>query len=316
ITHRVRKFTACRALSALLCLTALIVLVGVVGPARAASPADDRFLATELPDSPAGRQMQWLLDAPARLPLSERELRAHLAKDFLAMPGYSPAQTNQGLGALFDANGMRLQGLVAVQPRALVAVVTGRDGRELAVTLVVDRRGLIAFPTGIKPTEFGPAVALPAPTGGAVVGSDVIELVDQARAGRRVMLTRWYPALPSERHRPPAAYASPRLRAVIGALPHVRVHARAGARAARGRLPVVLFSPGGNTSRILYQALAEDLASHGYLVIAVDHGEAPVELPNGRVEMPAWWTDPPKPAEALASIGDAQATRVADMQLT
>jgi alpha-beta hydrolase superfamily lysophospholipase len=50
----------------------------------------------------------------------------------------------------------------------------------------------------------------------------------------------------------------------------------------------VLFSPGGGTSRVLYQATAEDLASHGYLVVAVDHtGEAPVELADGRILPPS-----------------------------
>jgi dienelactone hydrolase len=63
------------------------------------------------------------------------------------------------------------------------------------------------------------------------------------------------------------------------------VHARTNTRARRGRLPVVLFSPGGGTAREMYQSLAEDLASHGYLVLAVDHtGETPVQFPDGHVE--------------------------------
>jgi dienelactone hydrolase len=68
-------------------------------------------------------------------------------------------------------------------------------------------------------------------------------------------------------------------------IPSARVHARTGARARGGRLPVVLFSPGAGTARDVYQALAEDLASHGYLVLAVDHtGETPVQFPDGHVE--------------------------------
>jgi pimeloyl-ACP methyl ester carboxylesterase len=58
-------------------------------------------------------------------------------------------------------------------------------------------------------------------------------------------------------------------------------------------------------SRVHYQAIAEDLASHGYLVIGVDHtGEAPVELPGGRIELQS-----DHPLAALA------ATRLADMRL-
>lgn len=231
------------------------------------------------------------------------------------MPGLSPAETNKGLALLFGANGMQLRGLVAVEPKALVAVVAGLRGQEFVVTLVVDRTGLVGFPTTITAAAAAPAVALPAPSGREVVGTDVVQLVDRARGGRRLMLTRWYPAVPSARNRPAAAYASPRLTAVLG-IPRVRVHAHSGARALPGRLPVVLFSPGGDTPRVLYQALAEDLASHGYLVIAVDHtGEAPVEFPGGRIGLPTWWTNPPKAATFEASPRKSQATRVLDLQL-
>jgi hypothetical protein len=75
-----------------------------------------------------------------------------------------------------------------------------------------------------------------------------------------------------------------------------------------GRLPTVLFSPGFGTPRVIYQALAEDLASHGYLVVAVDHtGEAPVELPGGRLDLPG---APPRHPIAAATT-----TRLADMRL-
>jgi dienelactone hydrolase len=121
------------------------------------------------------------------------------------------------------------------------------------------------------------------------------------------MLSRWYPAAAASRRRPRAPYASPRLAAALG-LPRVRTHARQGARPRSGRLPVVLFSPGLRTPRIVYQALAEDLASRGYLVVAVDHtGEAPVEFPGGRFAVPT--LPPPRP------IATAAATRLADMRL-
>jgi hypothetical protein len=143
----VKKLPVIRTLSALLAVTALAALWGVVVPASAASPTDnrptdERFVATELPNSPAGRQLRWLIDASARLPLSEAELRAHFAKEFLAMPGGSPAETNQGLALLSGERGMQLRGLVAVAPKALVAVVAGAGSRELGVTLAVNHAGL------------------------------------------------------------------------------------------------------------------------------------------------------------------------------
>jgi dienelactone hydrolase len=305
LTHTVLPLPIRRWSLALVAVAALTLLLGAA-PARA---ADERFVATELPDSPVGRQMSWLMEASTRLPLSDAELRAHISEPFLALPGASPAELNQGLGRVIDAGGLRLVGLVVVEPDALVAIVTGRGGQELVVTLGVDGAGMIGQAT-IQAANSGSEVTLPAPGGRAAVGTDVVALVDRARGDRRLMLTRWYPAATGARERPLAAYASPRLTATL-ALPTVRVHARHGARARSGRLPVVLFSPGFGGSRILYQALAEDLASHGYLVLAVDHtGEAPVEFPDGRIGLPSAPSGRPE-----RMIATAAATRLADMRL-
>src|SRR6476646_138342 len=57
----------------------------------------------------------------------------------------------------------------------------------------------------------------------------------------------------------------------------------------RGGWPVVLFSPGFGAERELYAGLIEDLASHGYIVVAIDHPHDAgiVEFPDGRVVIPA-----------------------------
>jgi dienelactone hydrolase len=287
---------------------AALVLVFGAAPSQAAAPlASDRFVATELPDSQVGRQMGWLIEASARLPLSDAELRAHFTKAFLDSPGASPAEINQILGMLVDANGLRLLGLIIVEPTALVAIVTGRDAQQLVLTFAIDATGLVAGAT-IDPAAGGSEVTLPEPSGRAAVGTDVVQLVDRARGGRRLMLTRWYPAATGARGGGLASYASPRLTAALG-LPPVRVHARNRARARRGRLPVVLFSPGLGVSRVVYQALGEDLASHGYLVLAVDHTrEALVEFPDGRFAFAS--VTPSK--DPIASVS---ATRVRDLRL-
>ncbi len=51
-----------------------------------------------------------------------------------------------------------------------------------------------------------------------------------------------------------------------------------------GRFPVVLFSPGSGGARTQNTAWAEELASHGYLVAALDHpyDSAAVVLTDGR----------------------------------
>src|SRR4051794_39536449 len=243
------------------------------GPGLGASPR---------PQSPAGRQLGWLLQASARPPLSDAELRAHFSKWFLSTPGQSPAEINSALATLAVPGGLRLDRLTLVQPNAIVGRVTGRDGQALSVALVTDRARRIDVGV-LRSAARLPPVTLPAPTGRAPVGRDVVQVIDRTRRGRRLLLTRWYPAASGARRWPRAAYTSP-LRVALG-LPSARVHARRGARARVARLPVVLFSPGAGTARDLYQGLAEDLASHGYLVVAVDHtGETPVQFPDGHVE--------------------------------
>ncbi len=50
-------------------------------------------------------------------------------------------------------------------------------------------------------------------------------------------------------------------------------------------LPIVLFSPGLGNSRLLYSAIAQAIASHGYLVVTIDHpyDANVVEYPDGTV---------------------------------
>lgn len=288
----------------LVAVAAVVMMLVALGSRTGPRRMPERFVATELPATPVGRQMSWLIAASTRLPLSEGEWRAHLAEELLALPGVSPAQLNEGLQMRTHAQAVRLLGLTVVHPDALAAIVMGRDAREFVVMVSVDRAGMITF-LSFEPSVSGPEVTLPAPTGGSAVGTDAVALADPARGGRRLMVTLWYPAA-SVRGRPLAVYASPRLTATLG-LPPVRVDARDRAPARRARLPVVLFSPGFGQPRVLYQALAEDLASHGYLVIAVDHtGEAPVEFPNGDIQLPS---------SDLSSLAAASATRLADMRL-
>jgi predicted dienelactone hydrolase len=132
--------------------------------------------------------------------------------------------------------------------------------------------------------------ALPAPTGTARVGTTTAELGDAGRH-RSLMVSLWYPATREALHHRRARYVSARLRAVLirsglGSTRSLtmRTNARDRARPRAGLLPVVLFSPGFGGPRVGYQILAEDLASHGWLVVAVDHtGEVPIEFPHGKI---------------------------------
>src|SRR5262245_51566047 len=54
-----------------------------------------------------------------------------------------------------------------------------------------------------------------------------------------------------------------------------------------GRLPVILYSHGAHDHRAGNTVVVQELASHGYAVVTVDHtGDAFVEFPDGRVLVP------------------------------
>jgi dienelactone hydrolase len=100
---------------------------------------------------------------------------------------------------------------------------------------------------------------------------------------------------------------------VVAGLPFVGTHARANAAVASadGRYPIVVLSPGNATNVAFYAALAEDLASRGYVVFGVDHPYqvAAVDVGDGRVAV----------YEGDTALGDGSAVaarideRVADL---
>lgn len=77
-----------------------------------------------------------------------------------------------------------------------------------------------------------------------------------------------------------------------------------------GGHPVVLFSPADRLDRSIDTALVEDLASHGYIVVTVDHtyDSGEVRFPDGQVVVS---TLPPDSDQVNT---EATAVRVADMK--
>ncbi|MBL1110402.1 hypothetical protein JK361_38625 [Streptomyces sp. 5-8] len=150
-------------------------------------------------------------------------------------------------------------------------------------------------------------MTLPVPTGRCPVGTTAMHLVDASRRDpwvpgrhRELMVSLWYPARPAPgcsvaRQLPPgtAARWGALAAAEFGMPPTgvdwtiTRTHSVTGAPAwrQRGGLPVVLYSPGKNVPRGFGTVLAEELASHGYVVAAVDHTyeTLAVEFPGGRL---------------------------------
>ncbi|MBG0830408.1 hydrolase [Planomonospora sp. ID67723] len=169
-------------------------------------------------------------------------------------------------------------------------------------------------------------LTLSAPSGPHPIGTVWLHLVDRARVdpwqpsrpARELMVQLWYPARAAHGH-PFAPWMSPAAVPFFeqaqgippGTLLLPTSHARVAAPVDRGRCgrPVVVYSPGLRSNRCLGTLLVEELASHGYLVVAVDHtyDADRVEFPGGRVESFAITDDVDD-----ALIGKALVVRTAD----
>ncbi len=134
---------------------------------------------------------------------------------------------------------------------------------------------------------------LPAPTGAYAVGTTLSFLVDSARrdpighnrfGGRPIPVQLWYPAS-VRRNALRAPYIwSPALLArivrddyygidpaLLASWSRIVTHSYSDAPVSAGKHPLVTLSAGLGVATANYTAIAEDLASHGYIVAGVDH---------------------------------------------
>ncbi|WP_405834168.1 MULTISPECIES: alpha/beta hydrolase family protein [unclassified Streptomyces] len=145
------------------------------------------------------------------------------------------------------------------------------------------------------------ALVLPAPSGQHPVGKATVHLKDENRADpwvpsekRELIVSLWYPAVrPSAT---PAPYmtaeesqqyaAATGLNVPTDLFAKVRTHSTVDAKPAkvRGRLPLVVLSPGFGMPRATLTGLAEEFASRGYAVAGIGHNyEADgISFPDGR----------------------------------
>ena len=176
-----------------------------------------------------------------------------------------------------------------------------------AMGVMVAAMGCVMMPRASAQTPAAARLELPRPTGPYAVGTEDWFVTDPSRVDtlddgivmrRRLKVAVWYPAPPNARgtrapylrsgaaeldvmmaltKRPVSDFA-----AVIDA----RSHALRGAPVIpNGRLPIVVLSHGYVMSPSLHTVVAEELASRGYVVLAVAHtGEASaVAFPDGKV---------------------------------
>ena len=175
---------------------------------------------------------------------------------------------------------------------------------------------------------------LPAVTGPHAVGRTQALLIDPVRLEprsatgehRSVRVIAWYPAtagtgtpaayLPGLEVLRPGLEASGELGPLeIAGLGSITTSARDSATPVAGdaAFPVILLSPGNATNVAFYGAIAEDLASHGYVVIGLDHPYqvAAVDLGDRGVAVYPGDGAAGPPVEVAAKIDE----RVADIEL-
>lgn len=154
----------------------------------------------------------------------------------------------------------------------------------LVVTLSIIA-GLGAY-VGYAAIRAAQPVSLPAPTGSYPVGRTITEWTDHARADplaprpgtpRLLSVWLWYPASPGIDTKPapyaPGAWSGLHMGSALAwsetDFDEVHVHAVADVPIAAGRFPLVVLEPGLGFAAAQYTTIAENLASHGYLVAGV-----------------------------------------------
>jgi dienelactone hydrolase len=126
-----------------------------------------------------------------------------------------------------------------------------------------------------------PMFSLPKPTGPYQVGTRTLYMVDTSRRedavsdpgwNRELVVQVWYPAEPSKNHLAP--YRVPgetKLNRSYQSIVWTNSRTDAPLAKQNGPFPVLLFGHGIGGSRAQDTFLTEELASHGYVVVSVDH---------------------------------------------
>ncbi|MEU4602209.1 lipase [Kribbella sp. NPDC023972] len=184
--------------------------------------------------------------------------------------------------------------------RRCLAAVAGL----LAVAVAVPSGSATAADVAVPPDAPSGTPYLPEPTGPHPVGTQSLYLKDVSRPdpwvpsakARELMVSLWYPARSPGARR--AQYMTPKesellltSAGITDVPPDVLSRTRTSAYtdvAPAGRrhsLPLVVLSPGFTWPRSSLTALAEELASRGYLVAGIDHTyeNFATTFPDGRV---------------------------------
>jgi predicted dienelactone hydrolase len=198
---------------------------------------------------------------------------------------------------------------------SLAALVTGRLSKNrlahcffkgFALLVMLSVFGCMAL-LGALWLERRSKLTLPNPTGSFAVGREIYDWTDEAHPDplapvsgtrREVLVWMWYPSTPARSVVPddyvprqlPAEGAPPDsfvFRLLTRDLSKVRAHSipNADMSSSERTYPVVIMRTGASAEVMNYTTLAEDLASHGYIVVGFDapYRTGRVVFPDGRV---------------------------------
>ncbi|KAG0640396.1 hypothetical protein HOY80DRAFT_14987 [Tuber brumale] len=145
------------------------------------------------------------------------------------------------------------------------------------------------------------AISLPATTGPDKVGTYNFFITDTTRndvfapthESRRILMTLYYPTTPAYTNLPHPEYMPVALTTYYetllglpnGTFRGITTNSYYGAPLKSRNVKLIILSTGFGTTRHVYATLAEDLASHGYMVAALDatYDSSIVEFPDGKV---------------------------------
>jgi predicted dienelactone hydrolase len=192
--------------------------------------------------------------------------------------------------------------------------------------------GVVGFLTTAICSYLYPVFGLPVPTGRYPVGTTAIDLVDRSRlelcdpttkSPRELVVQVWYPAISNYGDK--ASYLPDRRSIPTGVFSHlglVKTHAVRDVAIAPSTspYPVVLYTPSWSGYRTDNTFQTEELASHGFVVIGLEHPcSVPLAVyPSGRVihsNLSSDYTSSDAALATLLRVGEEQLTlRTQDIQ--
>lgn len=148
-----------------------------------------------------------------------------------------------------------------------------------------------------------PVFDLPSPTGEHSIGSkyfhlktDQDEIITDAQGDKRELMVKvWYPAQSSNRKTEPYLNDGDRIgfankyglpASIFNYLDRIETNTYENPEIADGKFPVLIFSHGSYSKASGYYALLEEITSHGYIILNINHTYESVGtlFPNGEIK--------------------------------